>query len=455
MIVMKFGGTSLADAARIKAAADIVRGRLPRGPIVVVSALAGVTDLLVRAVRCAGDGDRDNLEPILADLSRRHRWAVSGCIEDAGRRHDLGLEVDALFEELRQLLRSVRVLGEGTPRSSDALLAFGEILSSKIVAAAFADCGIAATLVDAREVMITDDAFGGAEPQCDEVASRGLRALTPRVAAGEVPILGGFIGSTRDGRTTTLGRGGSDTSAAVIGAALRCDEIEIWTDVDGIMTADPRRVPTACRRASVSFAEAAELAYYGAKVLHPASIAPAVRCGIPVRVLNSLRPEGAGTVILEKVDAAAPPLASVASRGAVTAIRVASRALRMDPGFLLRVLAAVEAEALVPDLVVSSEVAVTLLLPARVGETNLAARLSAFAELEVRPARAIVCVVGHGLQGSGGVRGRVLAALASWDPELIALGGSATSVAAVVPEARLDACVKALHHEFFEAAEAA
>jgi aspartate-semialdehyde dehydrogenase len=201
-------GTALADAVRIKAAAEIVRGRLPRGPVVVVSALAGVTDLLSRAVHCARAGERDALEPILADLSRRHRWAVSGCVEDPGRRHDLGLEVDALFEEVRQLLRSVRVLGEGTPRASDALLAFGEILSSRIVAAALVDRGIPAQLVDARDVMITDEAFGAAEPRLDEVAERSLSRLAPAVEAGEVPVLGGFIGATRDGRTTTLGRGG-------------------------------------------------------------------------------------------------------------------------------------------------------------------------------------------------------------------------------------------------------
>jgi aspartate kinase len=448
---MKFGGTSVADADRIRAAAEIVRGRLSRRPVVVVSALGGVTDLLVGAVLAAKEGARDAQESILADLGRRHRWAVSGCVSDASRRHDLGLEVDALFEDLRQLLRSVRILGEGTPRSSDALLAFGEMLSSRIVAAAFTDAGLTSRLVDAREVMVTDGAFGAAVPDLAEVASRGRKLLLPSVDAGEVPILGGFFGATVDGHTTTLGRGGSDMSAAVVGAALGASEIEIWTDVDGVMTADPRRVPAATRRASVSFAEAAELSYYGAKVLHPASIAPAVASKIPVRVLNAWRPDGAGTVVLDAVAEDAPPLASIASRGDVTAVRVSSRTLRVDPGFLPRVLAAVADEALVPDLVVSSEVAVTLVLPARVRQTALASRLVAFAELELREQRGVVCVVGHGLAHDGTARGRVLAALAAWDPEIVAMGGSATSVAALVPEARLDACVRALHREFFEA----
>ena len=451
MIVMKFGGTSVADAARMRAAAEIVRGRLAKGPVVVVvSALAGVTDLLVRAVAAAQAGERDALEPILADLSRRHLWAVSGGLQDAARRHDVGLEVDALFEDLRQLLRSMRVLGEGTPRSSDALLAFGEILSSRIVAAVFSDCGLNSRLIDAREVMITDAAFGAAEPDVEQVKEQGRRHVMPVLAAGQIPVFGGFYGATKDGRTTTLGRGGSDTSAAVLGAALGAREIEIWTDVDGLMTADPRRVPAARTQATVSFAEAAELAYYGAKVLHPASIAPAVRSGIPVRVLNAANPSGAGTLILGDTAENAPPLASVASRSGVTTVRVASRTLRVDPGFLPRVLAAVDDEDLVPDLVVASEVAVTLALPARAAQTALASRLRAFAEIEVSEGRGIVCVVGHGLSGNGTSRGRVLAALAAWDPEMLALGASVTSVAALIPEERLDDCVKALHREFFE-----
>ena len=216
------------------------------------------------------------------------------------------------------------------------------------------------------------------------------------------------------------------------------------------MTADPRRVPAARPCAAVSFAEAAELAYYGAKVLHPASIAPAVRRGIPVRVLNSSHPARAGTLIMAAVAEGAPALASVASRGGLAAVRVASRSMRLDPGFLPRVLAAVDDEALVPDLVVSSEVAVTLVLPEAAASGGLPARLAAFAEIELRTGRGIVCVVGGGLAQDGPTRGRVLAALSAHDPELVALGGSATSIAALVPDPRLDACVRGLHREFFE-----
>ena len=391
---------------------------------------------------------------IVTGASRGIGLAIAG--ELARRGHRLALVArrrEALEQAAAQLgpaAPAVRAFPCDVSDPAEVEAAFGEILSSRIVAAALTDRGIPSRLLDAREVMITDERHGRAEPDLDEVARRGRRFLKSHLDEGAVPVLGGFIGATHAGRTTTLGRGGSDTSAAVIGSALDAEEIEIWTDVDGVMTADPRRVPAARTCASVSFAEAAELAYYGAKVLHPASIAPAVRSRIPVRVLNSARPERAGTVILADVAAGAPLLASVASRGNVTAVRVASRTLRVDPGFLPRVLAAVDDEALVPDLVVSSEVAVTVVLPACMQDTTLARRLTDFAEIEVRNERGIVCIVGHGLALEGATRGRVLAALAASDPALVALGGSATSVAALVPDGRLDACVRALHREFFE-----
>ncbi len=449
MIVMKFGGTSVADADRLRAVADIVKGRIARRPVVVVSALAGVTDLLERAVALARGGDRDSLEPVIADLSRRHRWAVSA-VESAARRHDLGLEIDAMFEDLRQLLRSVRVLGEGTPRAADTLLAFGETFSSRILAAVLEDRGVPCRLIDARDVLITDAAFGQAEPDAGEVAARARRHLVPAVEAGAVPVLGGFVGATRDGRTTTLGRGGSDTSAAVVGAALSVEEIEIWSDVDGIMTADPRAVPEASRRETITFAEAHELACYGAKVIHPPSIAPAVRAGIPVRVLNTLRPEGRGTLIVEDAQAAGDVLASVASRSGLAVVCASSRTLRTDPEFLPRVLAAIGDGRAVADLVVSSEVAVVLVVPKAVLAGGLAERLSEFADVESRSGRGIVCIVGRSLGRSRDLRGNVLRALAAWDPEIAVTGASATSVSAVLPDDRVVPCVRAIHREFFE-----
>jgi aspartate kinase len=450
MIVMKFGGTSVADAGRILGVVEIVRRHLELRPVVVVSALAGVTDLLVRAVDAARRGDREAIEPVLADVERRHRWALAGSVEEPRRRHDLSLEVDALFEDLRQLLRSVRILGEGTPRSSDALLAFGESLSARLLAAALLDRGVAARWVDPREVMITDDAHGAAEPDVDEVSRRSERIIAPLLAAGLVPVTGGFVGATREGRTTTLGRGGSDTSAAVLGSAMAAGEIQIWTDVDGLMTADPDLVPAARTLARASFAEAAELAYYGAKVLHPASIAPAVRRAIPVRVLNSQAPDGAGTRILQEGDPSALPVVSVASRGGVRTVRIVSRRMRLDPGFLPRVLEEFDGAGLVPDLMVSSEVGVSVVVPAEVRLDGVRHALREAADVEDLGGRALVCVVGSGLARDGRVRGKVLAALAAIEPEIVSLGGSGTSVTAVIPEDRLGDAVRGLHVRFFE-----
>ncbi len=447
---MKFGGSSVGDASRIVAVCQIVLARAAARPVVVVSALAGVTDLLVAAVTRAREGDREGLDPILADLERRHRWAISGALQSARVRHDLSLEIGGLFEDLRQLLRSVRILREGTPRAADALLAFGEAFSTRILAAALRDRGGAARLVDARDVIVTNARHGAAEPELEPIERRCHDRLSPILEAGEIPVVGGFVGATPEGITTTLGRGGSDTTASAVGSAMGAEEIQIWTDVDGILSADPRLVAAARPLARVSFAEAAELAYFGARVLHPASIAPAVRRNIPVRVLNSLNPSAPGTLILGDVGAEAPPVASVASRAGVVAVRVTGRRMRIDPGFLPRVLSAFDRAGLVPDLVVSSEVGVTLVVPEAEGLRAAVEAAGSDASVEVAGGRAILCVVGTGLARDPKVRAQVVDCLASLEPELMAVGGSATSASALVPESRLVECVRAVHGRFFE-----
>lgn len=447
---MKFGGTSVGDAERVLAVAELVRSRLEARPVVVVSALAGVTDLLVEAVAAAARGDRERLEPLMATLERKHRWAVAGAIEDARRRHDLSLSLDALFEELRQLLRAVRVLGEETPRAADALLAYGELLSSRILAAALEDRGVRARLVDPREIVRTDGRHGAAEPDLEALAETARRELVPVVEAGEVPVMGGFVGAGPDRRTTTLGRGGSDTTAAAVGAVLGAEEIQIWTDVDGLMTADPKIVPEARTLPRVSFAEAAELAFYGAKVLHPASILPAVQRRIPVRILNALRPDSAGTLVVEEAAGEEARLASIASRAGVRVVRVASRRLRADPAFLPRVFAALEKHRVAADLAVCSEMGVTVVVPAAAERETLSAELGGEVEVGVREGRALVSVVGSVLLRDAGVRALVVEALGRIEPEALALSGAGPSVAAVVPEERFREAVRFLHREFIE-----
>jgi aspartate kinase len=451
LIVMKFGGTSVADAERIAAVGRIVAARAERRPVVVVSALGGVTDLLEQAVRAARRGERELLERLLSDLQRRHRWALAGAVEDPGRRHGLSLEMDDLFEDLRQRLRSIRILGESTARASDAVLALGEDLSARIVTAVFRDRDLPARRIDPREVMLTDACHGDAQPDADAVRQRCRDRLVPLLERGDIPVIGGFVGATAQGDTTTLGRGGSDTSAALLGSIMKAEEIQIWTDVDGLMSADPRLVPAARTLPRISFAEAAELAFYGARVLHPDSIAPAVKRRIPVRVLNSLRPGGDGTLILEDGGAeGGPPLASVASRGGVSLVRIASSRLRADAGFLPEALAAMARAGQTVELVVAGEVTITLVVRGTPEIDAIQRALGKGSRIELEPDRAIICVVGSGLARSPGFRTSVLAALVGQDPEVIALGVSRTGLAAVVPQSRLEPAVRELHRQFVE-----
>jgi aspartate kinase len=449
LIVMKFGGSSVADADRIRAVAEIVRGRLDRRPVIVVSALAGVTDLLEQAFAAARAGDLDGLEPLLADIERRHRWALTGCIEDAGRRHRLGLEIDRQFDQLRQRLRSVRILGEGTPRVRDAVLAHGETLSARIVSAAFVECGLPSRVVDPEQVMATDDRFGAASPDPTRVRELCRASLLPLLEAAELPVVGGFIGSSGAGETTTLGRGGSDTSASVIGMAVEADEIQIWTDVDGLMSADPRLVPAARTLRRVSFVEAAELALYGARVLHPDSIAPAVHRRIPVRVLNSMSPEGEGTLIVGEQPTDEGNPVAVASKDGIGIVRVSSGRLPMDPVLPQRVLSWSAEAGIVPEMVVSSATTVTLVAswPDRLD------RIGSFGDdavVDISEDRAIVCVVGGALARVPSLAERVLAELTRWGPELITWGALRAGVLAVMRRTSLAESVRCLHEVFLE-----
>ncbi|HXV77914.1 MAG TPA: aspartate kinase [Candidatus Polarisedimenticolaceae bacterium] len=449
---MKFGGTSVADADRIRSVAEIVGRARDRAPLVVVSALAGVTDTLERLVGAALGGDPDAVEPLLADLERRHRWAMSGLEQTAKERHHLSVEIDGLFDQLRQKLRSIRILGERSPRTADAILATGETLSSTIVTRALVEAGQPATWVDPRRVVVTDDRFGQAEPNAAGVAERARRLLEPLIRGGRIPVLGGFVGATVGGETTTLGRGGSDTSAAVLGAALGADEIQIWTDVDGMMSADPRLVPDARPIERLSFAEATELAFYGARVLHPDCLAPAVRRGIPLRIRNSLRPAAPGTVVVGEVDSTEPErVVSVASRAGVRTVSVVNRKMRPDAAFAAAVLAVFGECSVVPELVVASELAVHVVGSSSGDHGPLVAALERLGRVRVEPRRAVICIVGSALR-VGAERSRAVCALAAWQPELLALGSSGASLAAVVEEDRLIGAVRDLHRRYLEGA---
>ncbi|MCP4012993.1 MAG: aspartate kinase, partial [Phycisphaeraceae bacterium] len=391
-------------------------------------------------------------DPILANLERRHRWAIAGSVEDSGRRHALTLELDGRFEDLRQLLRSIRILREATPRAADAILSYGEDLSVKIVCAAMADRGLDVVSVDPRDVIRTDANFGAATPDPVAVGRACERVLGSLLSAARVPVLGGFVGSTESGETTTLGRGGSDMSAAVIGQALAAEEIQIWTDVDGLMSADPGLVPAARTLERVGFAEAAELAHFGARVLHPSTIAPAVSSDIPVRVLNSFRPEGAGTVIVGNASQAgfSEPIA-VASRDGVCLVRVRSPSMALEPGFLARLFEVLRPVALRPDLVVASEASVAMVAPDDFEPSTIRALTEqAGCELSIEKDRSVVCVVGAVLAEQNELRAKVAAELARWQPDLLAFGASRSGVTAALDCASLAQALRRLHRVFVE-----
>ena len=336
LVVMKFGGTSVEDPAAIGRTAAIVAGRVAMGkqPVVVVSAMAKVTDQLLRAASAASQGDRTGALAISSRLRARHRDTAAELVKETASVAALIDFIDQKFDSLDEILRGLSAILELTPRISDLIVSFGERVSSRIVAAAFCERGIDAAHVDAREIIVTDSQFQKAVPQDDLIDKRAAEKLRPLVDSGKVPVMGGFIASNEAGITTTLGRGGSDFTGALVGGALTAEAIEIWTDVDGIMTSDPRVCPDALRVKVISFEEAAELAYFGAKVLHPATILPAVKKNIPVLVLNSRNAACEGTRITSLAPRCKSPFKSIAVKKRLSIIDVVASRMLMTHGYM-------------------------------------------------------------------------------------------------------------------------
>src|SRR3984957_1707102 len=335
LVVMKFGGTSVEDAAAMERTAEIVRGRRGRGlaAVVVVSAMAKVTDLLLAAAAAAGRGDKTGALAIGARLRVRH-IDTGAALMDAERLARVQQALHQEFDALDDLLRGISAVGELTPRTNDLVVSFGERLSSKMVAEAFDQRGLQGAHVDARSCIVTDSHYGKAVPQESAIEAKLVEIVLPLIEAGKTPVMGGFIGANAEGITTTLGRGGSDYTAALVGGGLHAGAIEIWTDGNGIMTTAPRIVPEALRGKTISFETAAELAYFGAKVLHPATILPAVQKNIPVLVLNSRNPENEGTRIIAIAPSCSSPFKSIAVKKRLTIIDVVASRMLMSHGYL-------------------------------------------------------------------------------------------------------------------------
>ena len=453
MIVTKFGGTSVEDAAAIRRAAEIVRGRLARGPVVVVSALAGVTNALLAIGEQAARGQLIGAIRGVEALRERHLEQASALLAGSAACDEIQGELSATFDELAHLVEALSVLGDATPRSLDAIAATGERLSSQLVAAAFRKMGLPAEHVDARDVMVTDANFTHAEPLVDAIAERSRQHVLPHVRSSRVPVIGGFIGATSERVTTTLGRGGSDYSASLVGAALRADAIEIWTDVDGMLTADPRVVPDAKLIERIRFDEASELASFGAKVLHPSAIAPAVRLGIPVFVLNSRRPEGEGTMIA--FDAPRRAVTAIAGKSPITLLKVRSPRMLLTEGFLRELFGMFERHRTSVDVVATSEVSVSVTVDDPAHLDALVVDLRALGDVAVERNRGLVAVVGGGLSDGSTTMARALAALGTVRPHMLSLSATGINLSVVVDAAQVAPVMQRLHASFFGGESAA
>jgi aspartate kinase len=443
MLVMKFGGTSVESAEAIDRVAGIVRARITRHPVVVVSAMGKTTNALLAIAAAAAAGDLETALSMLCTLSDFHR-------RESG---ELG-ELEPLFEELGELVNALAITRELTPFASDAIASYGERLSSLVVTALFRRSGLNAVHLDARTVIITDRRHTQAAPCLPETFAR-LSAVVPALARDQVVVMGGFIGSTTDAVTTTLGRGGSDYTAALVGAGIDAEEIQIWTDVDGMLTCDPTIRPGGYRVKFCSFEEAAELAYFGAKVLHPATVLPAIERDIPVRILNSRRPEVDGTLITADAPRCANAIRSIACKRAITLVNIVSTRMFMAHGFLRRVFEIFDRFETPVDMLATSEVSVSLTIDDPSALDAIHAEIEAFAELSVESDQCIVCLVGDDIRRTPGVAARVFGAIRDVNVRMISQGASLRNISLVVRDADLHRVVDSLHREFFDSPDPA
>lgn len=453
-LVMKFGGTSVAGAAAMRRVARIVaKAKAAGGPVVVVvSAMSGVTDALLSACRAAGDGDVEDVERRVLDIQERHRAVVDELCGDD--RDAVWTDVRRHCEDVRAVLTSVAVLRELTPRGADRVAAAGELMASRVMTALLHGAGVPVRWIDPRRAIVTDANFGAASP-LGATRTAARRELSNATASDEVAIIGGFVGATEDGITTTLGRGGSDYSAAILGAVLDAREIQIWTDVDGILTADPRVVPDAQPVPQLTFEEASELAYFGAKVLHPSTILPAIERNIPVRVLNTTRPEGHGSVITADAQPDGPPLTAIACKRNVTVVDVTSTRMLLAHGFLRRVFEVFERHTTSVDVVTTSEVSVSMTLDDDRRIEAIERELAEFASVRVERGMAIVSAVGHNLRHDPAMAVGVIAALGRLPLRMVSQAASRRNVTVVLNDADVPAAMSRLHTEFFARAGAA
>jgi aspartate kinase len=447
MKVLKFGGTSVGDPDNIRRVVDVVKSRSALSPLLVFSAMGDTTDRLLEIGARSVEGRLQEALGKIAALEAFHSEIARAVLPEKATE---ALEACApLFEDLAAVARSLSVLGDLSPTVQDRLLGTGELLSTRIMTAALQDAGLPAVWADSREVVVTDGRHTQAEPLFEATSARAEAVLRPLVEEGKIPVLQGFIARSEAGVPTTLGRGGSDYTASLLGAVLGAEEIEIWTDVDGIMTADPSLVPEARNIPLMSFREAAELAFFGARVLHPKTLAPAVERGIPVRVLNTAHPEGAGTVVLASAPGNGHAVKSIAYKEGMTVLNLVSARMFKAHGFLRRVFEVLEKHRIAPDLVSTSEVSVALAAAPSNELQSAASELRDLGEVTLRVGQAVVAVVGENLKQTPGIVGRVFEDLHDVRIAMVSQGGSEIALSFAVGEGDLPLVISRLHRRFF------
>ena len=447
---MKFGGTSVEDARAFVRVARIIGARREESPIVVVvSAMSRVTDALLASVEHAAEGDAGQASRVLEEHFERHTHVALTL--SAGARDEFFVELANARRALDELLGRVAAAApQNRAALQDQIVSYGECLSAKLLAAVLSERGLPTAYVDARRCIITNAEHGNATPFNEETYKHTRAELSPLLDAGRIPVLGGFIGSTPEGHTTTLGRGGSDYTAALVGASLGAREIQIWTDVNGVLTADPRVVAHARTIPSLSFAEAAELAYFGAKVLHPKTILPAVIRSIPVRICNSRDPDQPGTGIYFDAEMSPRTVKAIAHKKGITVLHITSARMLGAYGFLRALFEVFERHRTIIDIVTTSEVSVSLSLEDTSKVEEIIRDLRPIAAVKVETGLAVVCVVGEELRYTSGIAARIFGTIGDINVLLISQGASNVNLTFVVAERDVEETVRRLHASLFE-----
>ncbi|MBE2256337.1 MAG: lysine-sensitive aspartokinase 3 [Ignavibacteria bacterium] len=450
MIVMKFGGTSVKDADAIKRVINIIKSRIDSKPVIVSSATAGTTDKLINIGNDSKNGNYEKAVKSIIELKERHLNIINDLIKSDKHISKAIKKLNEQIAELSEIVKGIYLLKELSGRTLAKISSFGELISTNILTIALNDRKVDAVLINSNDFMITDDNFNNAEPQFNEIKKRLKKIVLPELKKNRVVITQGFMGVSEAGDITTFSRGGSDYSASIIGACIKSKEIEIWTDVDGILSADPRIVNSPKILNEISFKEAAELAFFGAKVLHPSTIEPAIKNNIPVRILNSHRPHKPGTIIIKKTKSTKYDVKSITSKKNIKVLNIYSTKMLFAYGFLKKIFEIFDKYKTSVDLITTSEVNVSLTLENTNNLKFVIEELSEFAEVKLEENKALICVVGNNLKFMKGIEKRIFKVVGDFKISMISQGASLINISFVIENDDLEKVIKLLHKEFFE-----